>query len=238
MAPCVDRGFTPARRPARPHLHPAVPMLPTLLRHLRLLGVTASLAACGRSAPEPPVREAAPTAEAAPAAGASPAVEPPATADTLRSVVISIAGARCTTLEVHPETSASTQECPGVGGYGVLVLDDDARMSITLRAPDGAEHPLNLWGTITSAFSSLGDSLEWRVRGAGEGAAPAALVVEVRANESPEDPERVTVYRAVAKVGPGGSCVTEKLAAAATRDEVLRAADAAPGRPCLAPPGE
>jgi hypothetical protein len=74
------------------------------------------------------------------------------------------------------------------------------------------------------------------VRGAGEGAAPTALVVEVRANESPEDPERVTVYRAVAKVGADGSCLTHKLAGAATRDEVLRAADAASGTPCLAPP--
>jgi hypothetical protein len=124
-----------------------------------------------------------------------------------------------------------------VGGYRVLVLDYDARMSITLRALDGTEQPLVLWGTITSAFSSLGDSLEWRVRGAGEGAAPAALIVEVRANESPEDPERVTVYRAVAKVGPAESCVTHKLDAAATRDQVLRAADSAADTPCLAPLG-
>ncbi|HEV2734139.1 MAG TPA: hypothetical protein VGV85_04840 [Longimicrobiaceae bacterium] len=211
-------------------------MRPSLLRPLGLLAVAASLSACGRSAPESTAREAAPVAEASPTSDASAAVETPATADSLRSVVTSIAEGRCTTLEVDPETSGSTQECPGIAGYKVLVLDDDARMSITLRSADGAEHPLNLWGTVTSAFSSLGDSLEWRVRGAGEGAAPVALVVEVRASEAPEDPERVTVYRAVAKVGPGGSCVTDKLAGAAARDEVLRAADAAPGRPCLAPP--
>lgn len=211
-------------------------MRPSPLRHLGLFAIAASLAACGRSAPESTAREAAAVAEASPPAAASAPVEAPAAADPLRSVVTSIAEGRCTTLEVHPETGGSTQECPGIAGYRVLVLDDDARMSITLRSADGAEHPLNLWGTITSGFSSLGDSLEWRVRGAGEGAAPTALVVEVRANESPEDPERVTVYRAVAKVGPGESCVTDKLAGAATRDEVLRAADAAPGKPCLAPP--
>lgn len=210
-------------------------MRPSPLRHLGLLAIAASLAACGRSAPEPPAAEGAPAAEASSPADASAAVETPA-ADTLRSVVTSVAEGRCTTLRVHPETGGSTQECPGIAGYKVLVLDDDARMSITLRSADGAEHPLNLWGTVTSAFSSLGDSVEWRVRGAGEGAAPTALVVEVRANESPEDPERVTVYRAVAKVGPGRSCVTDRLAGGATRDEVLRAADAAPGRPCLAPP--
>jgi hypothetical protein len=209
---------------------------PSLLRHLGILAIAAPLAACGPSAPESAAGEAAPAADASSPADASAAVETPAAADTLRSVVTSIGEGRCTTLEVHPETGGSTQECPGIAGYKVLVLDDDARMSITLRSADGAEHPLDLWGTVTSAFSSLGDSLEWRVRGPGEGAAPTALVVEVRANESPEDPERVTVYRAVAKVGPDGSCVTDKLAGAATRDEVLRAADAAPGRPCLAPP--
>ncbi len=212
-------------------------MRPSHLRLFGLLALATSLAACGRSAPEPPVREAAPAAEAPPPPGASPAVGASPAADTLRSVVTSIAAASCTTVEVHPETGGSTQECPGPGGYTVLVLDDDARMSITLRTPDGAEHPLELWGTVTSAFSSLGDSLEWRVRGAGEGAAPAALVVEVRASESPEDPERVTVYRAVAKTGPGGSCVTDRLTADATRDEVLRAADAAPAKACLARPG-
>jgi hypothetical protein len=211
-------------------------MRSSLHRHLTPLAIAASLAACGRSAPESAAGEAAPVAEASPPAAASAAVETPATVDTLRSVVTSIAEGRCTTVRVDPETSGSTQECPGIAGYEVLVLDDDARMSITLRSADGAEHPLSLWGTITSGFSSLGDSLEWRVRGAGEGAAPTALVVEVRANESPEDPERVTVYRAVAKVGPGESCVTDKLDAAATRDEVLRAADAAPGKACLAPP--
>jgi len=156
-------------------------MRPSPLRHLGLFAIAASLAACGRSAPESTAREAAAVAEASPPAAASAPVEAPAAADPLRSVVTSIAEGRCTTLEVHPETGGSTQECPGIAGYRVLVLDDDARMSITLRSADGAEHPLNLWGTITSGFSSLGDSLEWRVRGAGEGAAPTALVVEVRA---------------------------------------------------------
>jgi hypothetical protein len=211
-------------------------MRPSPLRHLCLFTIAASLTACGRSETESTAREAAPIAEVSPPAAAPAAAETPATAGTLRSVVTSIAEGRCTTVRVDPETSGSTQECPGTAGYEVLVLDDDARMSITLRSADGAEHPLNLWGTITSGFSSLGDSLEWRVRGAGEGAAPTALVVEVRANESSEDPERVTIYRAVAKVSPGGSCVTDKLDAAATRDEVLRAADAAPGKACLAPP--
>lgn len=211
-------------------------MRPATRRRLGLLALASLLAACGRSAPDQPLppAEASSIEEASPAPGSSPVVEASAAADTLRSVVTPLAAARCTTTRVDAETGGSTQECPGVGGYTVLVLDDDARMSITLRTPDGAEHPLELWGTITSAFSSLGDSLEWRVRGAGKGAAPSALVVEVRANESPEDPERVTVYRAVARVGPGGSCVTDRLGAAATRDEVLRAADAAPGRPCLA----
>lgn len=200
------------------------------LRRFGLLALASTLAACGGSAPEPPPP---PAAQASSPADASP---PPA-ADTLRSVVTSLAEGSCTTVEVDEEAGGSTQECPGVGGYRVLVLDGDARMSITLRAPGGAEQPLDLWSTVTNAFSSLADSAEWRVRGAGEGAAPTALIVEVRAHESPEDPERVTVYRAVAKVSPGGSCVTHRLDAAATRDQVLRAADSAADTPCLPPLG-
>ncbi|MEW5929874.1 MAG: hypothetical protein AB1941_20670 [Gemmatimonadota bacterium] len=211
------------------------------LRRFGLLALASTLAACGGSAPDAQPRAAAATTAAADSQPPVSVPVPNPAADTLRSVVTSLAEGSCTTVRVDEETGGSTQECPGLGGYEVLVLDDDARMSITLRAPDGAEQPLVLWGTITSAFSSLGDSLEWRVRGAGESAAPEALIVEVRANESPEDPERVTVYRAVAKVGPGGSCVTHKLDAAATRDQVLRAADSAADSaadtPCLAPPG-
>jgi hypothetical protein len=204
------------------------------LRCPGLLALGSMLAACGGAAPEPPPP---PAAEASPAASAPSRVQAVPAADTLRSVVTSLAAGSCTTVSVDEEAGGSTQECPGVGGYRVLVLDGDARMSITLRAPDGAEQPLELWTTVTGAFSSLADSAEWRVRGAGEGAVPAALIVEVRANESPEDPERVTVYRAVAKVGPGGSCVTHRLDAAATRDQVLHAADSAADTPCLAPLG-
>lgn len=207
------------------------------LRRFGLLALAAALAACGGSAPEPQPRAAEATTAAADSQSTAAAPVPKPAADTLRSVVTSLAAGSCTTVEVDEEAGGSTQECPGVGGYRVLVLDGDARMSITLRAPDGAEQPLELWTTVTGAFSSLADSAEWRVRGTGEGAAPAALIVEVRANESPEDPERVTVYRAVAKVGPGGSCVTHKLDATATREQVLRAADSAADTPCLPPPG-
>ena len=204
------------------------------LRRFGLLALASTLAACGGSAPEPPRP---PAAQESPPANAASMDQASPAADTLRSVVTSLAEGSCTTVEVDEEAGGSTQECPGVGGYRVLVLDGDARMSITLRAPDGAEHPLDLWTTVTNSFSSLGDSLEWRVRGAGEEAAPAALIVEVRAHESPDDPDRVTVYHAVAKVAPGGSCVTHRLDAAATRDQVLRAADSATDTPCLAPPG-
>lgn len=133
---------------------------------------------------------------------------------------------------VGGETGSSTRVCPGVGGYTVLVLDEEARMAMTLRAPDGTEHPLELWRTVTSSNSWFGDSVEWRVRGAGEDAVPSALVVEVRAH-SLEEAERVAVYHAVVKVGPGGNCVTHSLDGA-TREQVLLAANTAPGAPCLA----
>ncbi len=165
----------------------------------------------------------------------APAVPDSLAADGLRSVYTSIAPEACTTVKVDLESAGSEQECPGVGGYELRVLDSDARMSVTVRAPDGAEHPLNLWSTITSAFSSLGDRVEWRVRGAEGRVVPVALVVEVLANEEPERPEAQTLYRAVARVGPDGSCVTDRLGSDVSHAEVLRAADAAPDRPCIDP---
>lgn len=168
-------------------------------------------------------------------AACAPAVPDSLAADGLRSVYTSIAPEACTIVKVDLESAGSEQDCPGVGGYGLRVLDSDARMSVTVRAPGGGEHPLNLWSIVTSAFSSLGDSVEWRVRGAEGRVVPVALVVEVLANEEPERPEAQTLYRAVARVGPDGSCVTDRLGSDVPRDEVLRAADAAPDRPCLAP---
>lgn len=155
-------------------------------------------------------------------------------APAVRSVYTTLDPDRCRTVSRHPETGGTTQRCPGVGGYALEVLDDDARMSVTVVAPGGAMQPLNYWGVVTHNFSALGPRAEWRVTGPANRPRPVALVVRVNANENPVRPEAVTSYLAVARVGPRGSCVTDRVAPAADANvRARRAADRAASRPCL-----
>lgn len=150
----------------------------------------------------------------------------------VRSVYTSLAEGDCRLVEKDEETGGTVQRCPGVAGYALKVSDFDARMSVTVVAPDGSEHPLRYTSVITHSFSALGPRAEWRVSGA-EGR-PQALIVRVNANEDNMNPERVTSYLAVARVTPQGSCVTERIGPVADANVLARqAADRAAGRPCL-----
>jgi hypothetical protein len=199
--------------------------------------VLVALAGCGgtpepRSAGADSLRQAAPPVAAArESASAAPVAAEPV-GQEIRSVRTTLKSDDCTTVSVDEEAGGSTQRCPGTAGYTLLALDGDARMSITVVAPDGTERPLEFWTTITGGFTSLGDEAEWRVRGAGAAAVPVALIVPLRANEHPDDPERLTPYRVIAKVTPTEACVTHRLPGATPDAEVRRLADASAGAPC------
>jgi hypothetical protein len=85
-------------------------------------------------------------------------------ADRIDSVYTDLTGAACAIITVDAETGATTQRCPGIAGYALLVDDDDARMSIVVVAPDGGQYPLEFWQVITTALSTLGEKAEWRVK--------------------------------------------------------------------------
>src|SRR5687767_1187613 len=70
----------------------------------------------------------------------------------LASVYTDLSESKCKTIEVDKETGSSTQVCPGIAGYKLLVLDDDSRQSITVVAPGGKKHPLDFWQVVTYAF--------------------------------------------------------------------------------------
>ena len=147
------------------------------------------------------------------------------------SVYTDIAPARCKTVETQEEEGAySRQKCAGVGGYTLLVEDDDSRQSVTVVSPDGKEHPLHYWQVVTTAFSSLGDKAEWRVEKNGDRVRPYALIVRVYASENPEKPDEKTSYLAVAKIDGDEVCVTDKVK---TNEAARQAADAAADKPCL-----
>ena len=150
------------------------------------------------------------------------------------SIYTDLATNRCKTVKVDKELGESLQKCAGVAGYSLLVEDADARQSVTVVAPDGKRHPLNYSQVITTAFSTLGDKAEWRVKGEGANARPIALIVRVFANEDPASPRKRTSYLAVAKITPEKICVTARVKGGATANEEARqAADTSSWEPCL-----
>jgi hypothetical protein len=152
----------------------------------------------------------------------------------LESVYSDISSAKCRTIEVDKETGSSTQSCRGIAGYKLLVLDDDARQSITVVTPSGKNHPLDFWQVVTYAFSSVGSKAEWRVARSKGKVSPVAFIVRVNASEDSADPSRLTSYLAVVKVTPQQICVTHKIPPGAKANETARhAADTAQTAACL-----
>lgn len=152
----------------------------------------------------------------------------------LKSVYSDISSSKCKTIEVDKETGSSTQRCAGIAGYKLLVLDDDARQSITVVTPDGKKHPLDLWEVVTHAFSSLGKKAEWRVTRDKGKVSPVALIVRVNASEDVEHPNRLTSYLVVVKVTLEKICVTHKIPPGAEANANGRgAADSSQTAACL-----
>jgi hypothetical protein len=152
----------------------------------------------------------------------------------LRSVYTSLAARDCKTISRHEEGSQSTQRCAGLGGYGLLVEDSDARMNVTVVAPGGKKYDLKYWQVVSTGFSRVGDKAEWRVKRQGKHDVPFALIVRVNTSEDAAHPEKPTSYLAVAKITPGQICVTDKIGPGANaNEEARRAADKAASRPCI-----
>ena len=80
-------------------------------------------------------------------------------AAAIDSVYTDLAPEKCRTIEVEQDPMPSSlQRCPGIGGYRLLVADDDLRQTVTVISPDGKKHPLDLWQVITGAFSAVGNN--------------------------------------------------------------------------------
>jgi hypothetical protein len=219
-----------------------------LLARSRLLALLAC-AACG-TAPAPDAAQAhsARGDSAAPAA-APRAVAPPAAVTTapvdsaaqeIRGVRTSLREGACKVVSVDEEGGGSTERCTGTAGYGLILLEGDARMSLTIVSPDGREHPLDLWSTVTGGFSNLGEEAEWRVRGEGAAAVPIALMVGLKASEHDDatGEMRAASYRVIAKITPTEACVTHALPGSTPEAEARRLADAAASAPCRTSYGE
>ncbi|QTR50263.1 hypothetical protein [Candidatus Thiothrix anitrata] len=126
------------------------------------------------------------------------------------SIYTSLAVTSCKTLEADEEGAGSYQgRCPGTAGYQLDLLEGDIRQSITVLDPKGKEFPLDLWSTVSSGFSALGETAEWRVKKVGAKKQPIALIVRFNVSGDPEHPERTTSYLVVSKITANEICVTD-----------------------------
>ena len=155
----------------------------------------------------------------------------------LVSVYTDLSGAACRLVKVDKETGSSLHKCPGVGGFELLVADDDARMSVSVVTPDHQNYPLNYWDVVTPSFSHLGNKAEWRVIREKGKLQPIALIIRVVASDQSDlsAPKQVP-YLAVAKISSENICVTQKIGPVKYANERAReAADRALKQTCLQP---
>jgi hypothetical protein len=161
-----------------------------------------------------------------------------AKAQSTRSIYTTLEARQCRTLK--SDSSGAGQylgRCPGVGGYSLLVAEDDLRQDITVVTPQGAKHSLNLWEVVSGAFSRVGSKAEWRMAKRNRKMVPIALIVRFIANEDSTQPNKTTSYLAVSKITTEEVCVTDKISSGANANEdARRVADVSGTKPCLKKP--
>jgi len=153
----------------------------------------------------------------------------------ITSIYTSLDDKKCKELERSDDEGGSYKGlCQGVAGYKLHLIEGDLRQTITIIDPKGKEHPLEFWN-LTGAFSAVGDTAEWRLRGK----KPIALIVRLNVNQYGEDEQTTKGYLVVAKITPEATCVTHFLAPTRSHNyEARQAADKSASQPCLKPASE
>lgn len=156
-------------------------------------------------------------------------------AQTNQSLYTSVAPKQCRTIKSSSDEGGSYEgRCRGVAGYNLIVEEGDLRTNIKVVAPGGTAHSLDLWTVVSSAFSSLGPRVEWRMSKSGSKSTPVALIIRYNASENVDNPNKTTSYLAVAKITSAETCVTDKILPGPTANaDARRAADAAATKGCL-----
>lgn len=130
-------------------------------------------------------------------------------ADSFDSHYSSIAENDCQTLK--SDDQSSTQHCASFAGLSVMVSDFDARQDIIFQQEEGGKRfPLNLSQTVSSAFSALGEKIEWRHK-KGQKSALAGIIVRFNVSENVDKPDKTTSYLVVSKATADEICVVGKV---------------------------
>ena len=156
-------------------------------------------------------------------------------AQSNRSLYTSVTPKSCRTIKSTSDEGGSYEgRCRGVAGYTLIVEEGDLRTNIKVVAPGGTARSLDLWTVVSSAFSSIGPRVEWRMAKRGSKSTPVALIIRYNASENVDNPDKTTSYLAVAKITASETCVTDKILPGPNANaNARRAADAAASKSCL-----
>jgi hypothetical protein len=125
-----------------------------------------------------------------------------------------IDGKQCVNISHDRETGDTVKQCPGVGGYSLLVLSSDDRASLSIVTNNKATLPLNFWDMVSPTFSTLGPKVEWQVESHEGTKTPVALVVRLNTvDQTDVAVPRPVSFIVVARIQPGEACVIGKVPA-------------------------
>lgn len=113
----------------------------------------------------------------------------------------------CLKIDENEYTGATQHRCEGVGGYKLLVLYDDNRMSVNVITPTKKQYPLDLWSAVTTSFSSLDNAVEWRVPDTNKPEVPVAMILKVSSAGADVGMSRKSWW-VVIKLGTDNICIT------------------------------
>lgn len=142
-----------------------------------------------------------------------------------KSIYTPISNEKCQTTTTSPVSGYL--KCPGAGDYNLEVLDDDARMSVNVVAPDQKVYELDFWGFFRN-FSYIGEQVEWRMK-AGK---PIGLIIRYNVSDRGEG-KKPSSYLMVAKISPIEACVTNIVKPSKNQNlTAQKLADTAAAKPC------
>ena len=153
-----------------------------------------------------------------------------------QSIYTELAGPSCSS-EKDTGMVTSEHQCPGVGGYNIIVTDVDDRESSKGVTPQKRHFDLGLNSICHASVSSVGEKAEWRVVVDRAGRrTPIALIVRTNC-QAQDGTVKITSYLAAAKITQSEICVTAYISPGPNANvRARRAADASPNKPCLQPP--
>ena len=124
----------------------------------------------------------------------------------IESTYTSIESKDCTTLSTN--TFGGAFACEAYGNINVEVVEEDLRQSITLIR-NKKRYPLEMWTSVSSSFSFLGNKIEWRFPKK-EKNQPIAMITRYNVSIG-EYLEQTNSYLAVVKITNNEMCVVGKV---------------------------